>query len=146
MTAQLIGADRLIRKLDSLPGKVHRKVVRQAVNKSATPLVKAARRNAPRETGLLAKSMGKKLKSYFARGVVLSVLGPRKGQGKEVTLPDGATQYRDPVKYAHLVEFGTAHSPATGFMRRAYEEQKGPAMVAMQSHIKTGIEREAAKS
>lgn len=145
MSAQLLGADALIRKLEALPGKVYRRVVRKAINKGATPMVKAARRYAPRESGLLAKSMGKKLKSYFARGVVLSVVGPRGGFGKEVTLPDGTSEYRDPVKYAHLVEFGTDHSPAQPFMRRAYEENKTALMSAMFGEMKTGIEREAAK-
>ena len=54
------GDKQLIKKLDRLKGAVRRRIVIGAVSKSLTPVLKAARRNAPVKTGLLKRSLGKR--------------------------------------------------------------------------------------
>jgi HK97 gp10 family phage protein len=65
-------------------------------------------------TGLLAESIGSKNKTYKRKkaGTIVVVVGPRTGFEKGVWVDNTLTGTRDlvmadPVKYAHLVEFGT---------------------------------------
>lgn len=107
----LIGDKELKRKLDTLPDKVYKRVVRVASRKSMQPVAKAMKAKAPRETGLLKKSIGLKVKGYKRAGIVVTLVGPRTGFKTEVIVdtPNGPRkEFRDPTKYAHLVEFGTA--------------------------------------
>lgn len=122
---EVIGLKSLDRQLKKLPDAVLRKVVRPATSKSMTPVLQDARKRAEviKDTGLLAKSLGRKSKTYINRGVIIHIIGPRTGFKKEVTrtteLPDGRILIRkmtaDPAHYAHLVEFGTqAHMLGQG--------------------------------
>ncbi len=74
---EILGAKELERKLRTLGDRVQRKVVRQSVNAAATPIVKAARAKAPRESGLLRKALNKKLRTYKDQGKVVAIIGPR---------------------------------------------------------------------
>jgi hypothetical protein len=75
-----------------------------------------------KQTGLLEQSFGKKTKTYARAGVVVTVVGPRKGFKKKFTIKRTINgkevlyeEYRNPVSYAHLVEKGTEpHSLGSG--------------------------------
>lgn len=142
------GDKELIRALKKLPDKIARKVARKSVNAGATEIVKAARTNAKvqKDSGLLAKSMGKKSKTYKAAGVIVSIIGPRRNvegthNGKR----------RVPFFYAHLVESGHIDArtgrfiPGSAFMTRAAESSKGAAIAKVTSKARTEINAEAAK-
>lgn len=132
---KLRGDKALTRKLQSLAARTQNTIVRSAAGKAMTPVNRAAKQLAPKETGLLKKSVGKKTKTYPGKGTVWVGVGPRKGFAQEITVtgPDGkpVKRWRDPVKYAHLVEYGTAPhvqpklgithpgAPAKPFMRPA---------------------------
>ena len=145
MGATLLGDKELERTLKTLGERVQRKVTRQAVNAACTPIVKAARNNAPEESGLLKESLAKKIKTYPASMTVVGIIGPdteTKGEYKG--------EKRWPAKYAHLVENGHINPdgkfvPPHPFMRPAYESTQAMALDAMKDKLGKGIEREAAK-
>lgn len=124
----MVGDVELKRKLDELPDRVFRKVIKKASNRAMSPVLKTAKARAPKETGLLRKSLGKKSKVYKRAGVQVTLVGPRTGFREEVMVegPDGLMKdTRDPVKYAHLVEFGTApHEIGAERQRYVYDYSK----------------------
>lgn len=146
---------RLIRKLDRLPDKIFKRVVGAAASFAVTPVVKAAQSKAPKRTGRLAESIGKRRRQYNRAGVVIVVVGPRKG------FVDPQTG-EDPAKIGHLVEFGTAphtipgavvnidgrmvpatvhHPGARGkpFLKPALHEQAQAVLVRYRSKLWKGI-------
>lgn len=144
--AKLIGDKQLLQTFRTLGERVQRKVVRQAVNAAATPVVKSARSKAPRRSGLLRKSLGKKVKTYTDTGTIVGLIGPRTDvtgeyQGEKVV----------PWRYAHLAESGHIDSrgefvPGQPFLRPAFEETQGQALDVMKDKIGSGVEREATKA
>ncbi len=134
----LQGDKALMRTLDRLPAAMQRRVVRPGVRAALSPINKAAKRKAPKETGLLKKSIGVKMKSFNRTGVIWGAVGVRKGFRKVI---DGKP--RDPRRYAHLAEFGTETVPARSFMRGAFDENKGKAFGILKTKIMLGLAREA---
>jgi HK97 gp10 family phage protein len=135
MAETLIGEKHLQRILQQLPPALLRKLARTSVGKALTPMVSAAKTKAPRESGLLKKSLGKKIKTYAARNRVVGIAGPRKE-----TVGEYKGKLRRPVRYAHLVEM--RHQP---FMRPAFDQTKGEMITIMKSELAEGVVREAAK-
>ena len=91
----------LVEKLAGLDRKVARKALKAGINDGTKAVLWDAKARTPRRTGLLRKSLGRKVKSYRGGAVIVGVIGPRRGfrmviDGKPV----------NPVKYAHLVEYG----------------------------------------
>jgi len=111
MTGMDLQGDKELRRLlGQLGPRIARKVTRGAMNKAATPIVRAAKRNA-RKLGTrggrqLAKSIGKRAKTYTAQGVVFVAVGPR--------FPLGA--------HGHLVEYGHRVAAAgSGTLKRIHK-------------------------
>lgn len=145
-SAKLEGGKELQRALKTLGVRVQRKVLRQAVNAASTPVVKAARRKAPKQSGLLRKSLGKKLKTYTKNGTVMALVGPRKDVEGE---HEG--EKRRPARYAHLVENGHVaadgtHVPAQPFLRPAFDETQPQALDTMRRKLAAGVVTEMVKA
>lgn len=142
---ELQGGKELAKALKTLGVRVQRKVTRQAVNAACNPTLKAARANAPEESGLLSKSLGKKIVTYPEAMVIVGIIGPTTDVSGEFN-----GHPRVPWRYAHLVEGGHIdqygnHIPGHPFMRPAYDSTEGQALDVMASKLGSGIEREAAK-
>ena len=106
----LTGADQLKKVLSAFEVKVQKKLLRKAVAKASRPMVKEARKNARKikESGLLAASMGVRIKRYPKSMSYVAVIGPRTGfKSKKRNSLSGQRALRNPSNYAHLVEFGT---------------------------------------
>lgn len=89
-------------RLSELSTKRATAAVRKGVDK-ATQMVSAdAKTRVPKRTRQLRKAIGRRVRKYRAGAVVVGLVGPRRGF--RIVLPNGKTV--DPVKYAHLVEFG----------------------------------------
>ena len=90
---EVLGDKALQALLKELGPRIERKVTRGAMSDAAKPLVKAARRNAKarKVTGGLAKSAGKRVKTYTKDGVIYVAVGYLWKKGGY---------------HAHLVEFG----------------------------------------
>jgi len=136
---ELIGDKKLRRKLQQLAGGAQRRIVRPAVSKALTPINRAAKRRCPVETGLLKRSIGKKVKAYKWSGTVWGGVGPRVGYKKQ--MPDGS--WRNPTKYAHLVELGTVGLAARPFLRPALDTNRQKAMGILATEIRRRLEKEA---
>lgn len=124
----------LIRALDRLDDKAVRRVVRPAISKAMTPMLKDARRRA-KEIGdneTISKSLGRRSKTYRGPGTTIQVIGPRKGFKDEET-------GHNPANTAHLSEFGTSphitkpgvRHPGTKpvpFMRPAFDSTRAQSL------------------
>lgn len=116
---KLEGVGPAIQSLKGLQRGVRRKILLRAVNKALDPLLKSAKSATPvGETGLAKKSLGKKVKVYAAKGVVVGVMGPRRGlrktrSGQKIRTALGKRYAQagvDPVKYFHFLETGRKES------------------------------------
>lgn len=105
--------------LAQLKDSARRRILRLAMAAAVRPVAKEAKRLAPRDSGLLRKSIGSKSKTYPS-GVTVGVVGPRHGFRQTVPrsmwpVEGNASRLvrkvrmvmADPVKYVHLVEFDT---------------------------------------
>jgi len=82
----------------TLPEKVFKRHVGKAANKAMTPVSRAAKKLAPKDSGDYRKSIGKKKKTYSRNKVVWIGVGPRHGKAHS--------------SLGHLIEFG--HRVVTG--------------------------------
>ncbi len=160
--AILIGSKELERKFASLPDKLRRKALRKGVTKVAQLVTKRAKQFAERskETGLLKSSLGRKVFTWKNKQGVGAVIGARKGfkravvrgrsklkklskkKGVELSARGGKVKFRNPVNYLHLVELGTAHSPAKPILRPALDATRSVVVATIGSEIRKQIEAE----
>lgn len=120
------GAPEIWMKMAKVGAVVANKLSKRALNKALKPVVEKAKELAPvgKEVlpGMLRDSIGAKI--TVKKGTIRGVAGPirnrvqigtrKKGKKK------GAPIFKDPARYAHLVEFGTSHSDAKSFLRPAW--------------------------
>lgn len=115
----------VLRALDKIEPKMRRRVLVKALSKAGGVFKTAAQRMAPRETGLLSKSLGVK-RAKSARGGVQYRVQPRKNFRRVVTIDKrgrlkalgtrasktriaagiSKRRIRNPQRYGHLVELG----------------------------------------
>lgn len=100
------GIKEVSRALQRLGTRTQSRVVRAAVSAALTPIVKAAKRLAPKDQGNLKASIGKAVKTYKASGVIYGVVGPRRKFKR--TRKGVSVEFAGISRLTHLVEFGTA--------------------------------------
>jgi HK97 gp10 family phage protein len=110
-----------------------------ASRKALAPLLSAAKRNAPVDEGDLKKSLAVKRDSRARKNQSRHVVGPR----ADYMGADGDR----PVKYAHVVEFGSADGSKKGtrFLTRAFEESSAEVMRRFGEEIGPALERQIEK-
>ena len=128
------------RNLNEVVDKLQRTAVREAVQKAALPILKEARARVPRRYGHLRKSLVRKIRTYRDNAMVMAVVGPNRAYRSG----DGRERIR-PVKYAHLVEFGTSTAAPHPFMRPAFESRSREATRVYAREISTAIKRVGAR-
>jgi HK97 gp10 family phage protein len=143
---ELFGDKELAKVFKTLGDRVQRRVLRGAVNAASTPVSRAAKSKAPKESGLLKKSIGKKVKTYPDRGVVVGIIGP-----KTSVVGEYKGKKRWPAKYAHLREKGFINAvgefvPPEPFLGPAMERTKGQQISIMQEKLAAGVIKEAARA
>ncbi len=137
----IIGDKKVIRALGRLADRARRRIVRQATTAAARPILKEAKSRVVRETGLLRKSLVLRSKANVRLGSVFVTIGPLRGFfGRG---PDG--RERRPIKYAHIVEFGSQTTAARPFMAPAFHAKRAEGIAKGSAILVKGIEREAAK-
>jgi len=165
LAIDLRGVPQLLAKFDRLTPAVQRSVLRGAVETGAKPLVAAIKAGAKqrRRTGQLATSIGVKV-SATRSGWLTARIGPRqgfkvatvqrsRGSGRRKArrtdaLGSERKSYIDPVRYAHLVEFGHGGphpAPPHPFMRPAFESAAQHAMIMLRNALWDGIQAEVKK-
>jgi HK97 gp10 family phage protein len=119
-TLTLVGDKRLLRKFDRLDRSVQRRLAAKHLSRGASPILKALRAAAPRQSGATSKSIRMRRPKPKRKGTRLFVIGPvlkefffrRTKTGKRVgtSAKKAATlataEKRNPGKYSHLVERG----------------------------------------
>lgn len=124
----------LVKKLGALKRSVQGKVARRAIGEGTKILAKDAKRTAPRDTGTLRASIGRKQKTFRTSGTTIGWVGPRADFARDT--PKGR---RDPRRYAHLIEF----APGRSYLRRSLDEGKGKIQSAIATKLAEGIDAEA---
>jgi len=110
--SEVRGMDELLKNLKTLPEKLQKRVLVGAVRAGAKPIIKEARKLAPKDSGMLKESIGVTKFKTRKKTLVWFVVSPRvkkfkmkatdTDSGKNVVL----TMLNDPW-YAHFVEYGT---------------------------------------
>lgn len=156
INATFSGAKEAERSLKRLKRGAANKIARRALSKSSTVVLKAVKDNVPRREGLLKKSLGRKVFTTKTKGRTMALVGPRMGfkifkDGKPI----------DPVKYAHIVEFGrkavivkrrsvlsdgerffgdrVKPAPARSFIRRGWDSQRHSVEYIIAAEVQAGI-------
>lgn len=121
--AHIEGVEKLQAIMAGLPAQVARRVLRPALNAEGSKVVTQSKQLVPKQTGLFKRSMGKKTKTYTQTGNIIVIVGPRTGYRQVI-----GGKPHDPVKYAHLVEFGAKPhflSGAKGHKLVQYRDRNG---------------------
>jgi HK97 gp10 family phage protein len=137
---KITGTKEIQQALNRLPIELQRSAETAVLRAGAKPINKLARAKAPKQSGLLKKSIGINVKKV--RGVTSARVGARKGWrvevgekeitvGKIIRKRKKVKVYKDPTKYSHLVEYGTSHSAAKPFIRPAVEQSGNQVIDAM---------------
>lgn len=135
----LLGDVELERKLQALPEKLERKVIRQAIRKGGQPILRDARANANKLTGAMARSI--KLRAMKRKK---GRIGVRIQTGTRLELGIRAD---DPYYYPAIVEFGDGDTRRPyRFMRGALDRNQHRSLTVMRDEIARGIAREAASN
>lgn len=115
--------------LKDLGPKVASRLGDKALRAAAKPIVKDAKRLAPRRTGVLRRS-------------IVAVKGKDKGGAYAATRTVLIGFKKPASSYAHLVEFGTLHSAAQPFIRPAMDARAQDALNEMVEVLSKGLLRE----
>lgn len=113
---------RIERALAGVDKKVRGKVLRKSIRAALKPMLKSVKANAKRvgRTGLLANSIGIRVKYYRKSGTIVGVVGPRRNFKRTKRVQANSPPVDAiPSNYAHLVEFGTrVHYAREPFVRK----------------------------
>lgn len=135
--ARVEGLDGVLKALGSLDKRLRKKGVRKMAMEGGKLVLRRAKQLVPRETGLLKKSLGRKVKAYPKSGIAVAIVGPRNEAKfrQQVTRTKGRRASRtliaNPVRYAHLVEGGTQLASPTPFLAPAVSGQQSAIREAM---------------
>lgn len=125
----------------TLPAKIQQNSARKATTFASTPLLKAAREEAPEEYGALKEGLIKVNRTYRRAGTVMSIVGVKKGFTRYYS---GRKQV--PGNYLHLVLFGTRHSRPNRFLERAFRRAKPQIRPRFFSKIKRDLPKDIARA
>lgn len=105
------GMQKLHRQFDAIENQVLKRTLRGVLNKAGTPILSAAKREAPFKRGHLKKALAKRfwLNAKDKRaGVVIGVRDNYRAPNPDWTPANGAPKTFYPKSYLHLVILGTA--------------------------------------
>lgn len=142
MTAPAVtieGVQGLVRKLERMERRTRARYLRRATSAAGTKLAQAVRRAAPVDTGLLRRSIGRRVRTYRKGAIATAIVGPRRGFEREVTGDDGQVHRVDPARYGNPVQ------ARTNFMGTGAHQAEGGAVRAFGDNLGKAIEQEAAK-
>jgi HK97 gp10 family phage protein len=148
----------VVGRLRDLDKKAARAAVRKGLNEVTKVVTKDAKANVPKGTGLLRKSIGRKIVVSRGGAKLLGVVKPR-GGAKFTKTVNGKKV--NPIRYAHLVEYGRvrvfvknkkvlaangkffgASAKAVAprpFLRPAWDKNKGAAVALVSAQVQRAI-------
>lgn len=155
LKAKIEGLDELVKQLrDELPKRMQNKILRKAIGEGSKLILKTAKAKVVKDTGMLKRSLGRKIVAKRSTGAVVAIIGPRTGY-KKVKVKGTKTFKRErtklgekfaeagvsPVRYAHLVEKGTRHSAPKPFLRPALDTNMAAIRQIFERTIRDGLEK-----
>lgn len=157
MAIEIRGIKAVEAALKKLPKELQRTTEMSALRAGMTPVKKSAISNAPegkdKDHGLLKKSIGLNVRKNKKTGQYTARVGPRTGfkisigtriakvtKGKRKK-GQPYEAFKDPTKYAHLVELGTSHSAANPFLRNSMDSNAGNIIEEMAKGYNKGLTR-----
>jgi HK97 gp10 family phage protein len=162
MTTRVSGIKPLLKRLKQLPDRARRRVLRPAVTKAATPVVKAARKLAPKGSGLTADGserphLGKTITKTRAKvsprtGNVVVVLGPEKNKAPHDHLVHDGTEPHS-ITLTRPLQLGRVTLPAgfvirhpgaksQPFLTEALDAARSKSQAILRRSIAQGIEKQ----
>lgn len=144
---RLTGWEPLIKRLGEIQGKARGLPLRRAVGKGANVIKREAKKNAllidDKTTGrTIADNIGQRLRTRYNKqtGNVMVSVGVLSEPGP---VPDGNpdTGPRGNTPHWHLVELGTALTPAFPFLRLALAQNVDAAIGAMQKEFSKQLDK-----
>ncbi len=161
ISTKLSGVSSSIGAFEEMKNGVRNRVVRKSVYAGTVPMNRAAKVNKRYRdrTGLLRKSMGRKVKTYRNSGITIGVIGPRRGFARTVnqlgawSAALGRRSIRqvkiNPANYAHLVEHGhggPAPAPPKNFLQASFNSSRSDSQEKFTSKFNVEVLSEAAKA
>lgn len=141
VTVKVEGLAQLEKRMQTLALDMQDKIARAATAAGAVVIKNAAIRNAPRDTGNLAKNIiAKRLPKGEAQHTSEHIVTVRKGK---LTKKQKASGLKD-AYYGGFVEFGTVHMAPRPYLRPAFDQNKTQAVDAMKSRIETRLKKAGA--
>lgn len=129
----LSGDKELRRQLAKAGSRGVKRAARTATGRSMTAVARAARRLAPKDEGVLRKSIGKRTKTTRS-GDVSTIVGPRSGNWLRA--------HGRPANLASLLEYGTRHQAPQPFIRPAFDGQRGNVSTTFRRVLAAALLRE----
>ncbi len=123
VSIQLIGFDKLNRRLSALRPKIERQVFRKTLRGTLTKIGRKMKAGTPKLSGAGARSV--KVKVRVRRGGAWGTVGPR---GK-------------PKFYLRLREFGSSRQTAKPFFRQSIGDWSGDAVRDFSASLKNAVEK-----
>lgn len=126
---------------DKFVGQLRRRTLKKILNKSATPVLRELRKNAPKDEGHLQKSLGKKVRLAKDKKSASVYIGVRRGMKfpSERRKKHGVPLMKMPSKYLHFLEF--ADSRHRGFMRKSFDSKQKDAKRVFALEYKADLEK-----
>lgn len=137
------GLRELKRNYSKLIDRAAKSILDKGLTAATRPIITNARRRltTSEESGALRKSLGFRKYTDRRSKARAYVIGPRAGHALTYN-----GEKRDPIRYAHLVEFGTRHSQAKPYLRPAFDAEGGrKAIDRFRDKVAPLIEQEARK-
>lgn len=128
MTIKIDGLKELRRELRKLPGNVQRRVIQSATRAGAVIIRDEARRRAPKDRGILEKSIIIKKSRRSSNSSIVFSIGPSKK-----------------AYYGYFVELGTRFQSPQPFLVPALVENEGAIIKQMANRMRRGVIREVRK-
>ncbi len=146
ISASVQGARAVYAALTKAAKKIQRDGSRKAVNAGSKIVLKAMKAEVRVVSGLLRKSLGRKVKAYRDAGVAVGIVGPRTKQFKTLLgtrkkgKNAGKPYYANPTQYAHLVDQGSRRSRAFPFREPVRQATAGQVRDAMAEAVRAVVE------
>lgn len=137
---ELRGVQNAIANAKEFERRLKRGSMRMALAKATSPMLAKAKSLAPRQSGLLKKSLKKKTVTNTKTDSVTIIIGADKSVSGKYK-----NQERRPARYLHLVELGHAGAAPQPFLRPAYESTKGDVQATFQKEMSAAIPKVAAR-
>lgn len=145
----ITGMKDLQRAIAQLAPELQNRAYKSVITEGGRVIQREAKSRVARKSGLLRKSINVK-GMVFKSGTAHAIIGIKRsvrGKPKTVIGRNGKSRKvtPTPANYAHLVEYGTAHSAAAPFMRPAVDATKNTVFAGMVKGLDKALSRAVRK-